>query len=101
MITRDALVDWWFRNRETGEITIGQPPNPPVKIAVAAFGLRALLRPPGLIGTALGAIGTGAVVYWAGDELLRGVNPYRRMTGVTTLAAVATLLARRARARAR
>jgi hypothetical protein len=97
MLTRDAFVDWCFRNRETGEITIGQPPNPPVVIAMVAFGARALLRPPGLVGTVLGAIGTGAVVYWAGDEVLRGVNPWRRTIGVATLGAVATVLAHRAR----
>jgi hypothetical protein len=97
MTTRDAFVDWCFRNRETGEITIGQPPDPPMVIAMVAFGSRALLRPPGLIGTALGAVGTGAVVYWAGDEVLRGVNPWRRMIGAATLVAVATVLVRRAR----
>jgi tetrahydromethanopterin S-methyltransferase subunit D len=95
-MTRDTVVDWWFRNRETGEITIGQPPNPPVKVAMVAFGLRVILRPPGLLGTALGAVGTGAVVYWAGDEVLRGVNPYRRLLGATTLAGVAAVLKRRA-----
>jgi hypothetical protein len=36
-------------------------------------------------------------VYWAGDELLRGVNPYRRLLGATTLAGVAAVLKGRAR----
>ena len=66
---------------------------------MAAFGSRALLRPPDLIGTAHGAIGTGAVVYWAGDELLRGVNPGRRTIGVASLGTVVAFLTRRARAR--
>ncbi len=96
-MTRERLVDWWFRNRETGEITIGQPPNPPVIVCAAAFGTRAILRPPGLIGTGLSVVGTGAAVYWAGDEVLRGVNPYRRLMGAAVLGGIVTLLVRRRR----
>jgi hypothetical protein len=95
--TRERLVDWWFRNRETGEITIGQPPNPPVIVGAVAFGARVILRPPGLIGTALSAVGTAAAVYWAGDEVLRGVNPYRRVMGAAVLGGIAAVLVRRAR----
>jgi hypothetical protein len=102
--TRERLVDWWFRNRETGEITIGQPPNPPAIVCAAAFGARVILRPfhpPGLISTALSAVGTAAAVYWAGDEVLRGVNPYRRVLGATALGGVTAVLLRRRRRRTR
>ena len=84
-MTRQEFVDWCFRNRQTGEITVGQPPNAPVVICVIAFGSRWLFHPPGMIGTALTAIGTGALAFWAGDEVLRGVNPWRRMIGGTVL----------------
>ena len=97
MTTRERLVDWWFRNRETGEITIGQPPNPPAIVCAVAFGARVILRPPGLIGTALGAVGTGAALYWAGDEVLRGVNPYRRVMGAAVLGGIVTVLVRHRR----
>ena len=91
------MVDWWFRNRETGEITIGQAPNPPVIVGAAAFGARLLLRPPGLVGTGLSVVGTGAALYWAGDEVLRGVNPYRRVMGAAVLGGIVVVLLRRGR----
>jgi hypothetical protein len=95
MTTRERLVDWCFRNRETGGITIGQPPNPAAIVSAAAFGARAIFRPSGRIGTGLGAVGTAAAVYWAGDELLRGVNPWRRTMGAAALGGIVTLLVRR------
>jgi hypothetical protein len=94
-MTRQRFVDWCFRNRQTGEITVGQPPNPPVVICVVALGSRWLFHPPGMISTALGVIGTGAGVFWAGDELLRGVNPWRRMIGATVLGGIVIVLVRR------
>ncbi|MEL7210840.1 MAG: hypothetical protein AAGK32_21830, partial [Actinomycetota bacterium] len=33
---RPALVDWLFRDRTTGRITIAQPPNPPLWIFLAS-----------------------------------------------------------------
>jgi hypothetical protein len=36
--------------------------------------------------TALDVIGTGALVVWAGDEVVRGVNPARRILGGVVLA---------------
>ncbi len=93
MMTRQRFVDWCFRNRQTGEITVGQPPNAPVVICVIAFGSRWLFHPPGMLSTALGAIGTGAAVFWAGDELLRGVNPWRRVIGAAVLGGVVIVFA--------
>ena len=49
------MIDWLFRNRQTGEITIAQMPNAPL-------------------------------IVWAGDEVLRGVNPWRRLLGGGVLA---------------
>ena len=42
---------------------------------------------PGGLGTALKIIGRGALLVWAADELVRGVNPFRRMLGAVVLAA--------------
>ena len=96
-MTREAFVDWCFRNRRTGAITIGQPPNPPAIVCAVAFGARAILRPSAQIGTGLGAIGTAAALYWAGDEVLRGVNPWRRAMGATALGGIVAVLVRRRR----
>jgi hypothetical protein len=70
-------------------------PNAPAAICVIAFGSRWLFHPPGAIDTALTVIGTGSLLFWAGDELLRGVNPWRRMLGATVLGGVVTVLVRR------
>jgi hypothetical protein len=72
---------WWFENRETGDITIAQFPNWPLwgigictAVAVLAGTDSGLERIARLARTALW-------LYWGGDELLRGVNPWRRVLG--------------------
>ena len=82
------MANWLFRNRQTGEITIGQAPNAPLIIWFVATLINAIFDPHGAIGTALSIVGTGALIVWAGDELLRGVNPFRRALGAVVLVAV-------------
>ncbi|MEM9465147.1 MAG: hypothetical protein AAGA90_07225 [Actinomycetota bacterium] len=77
-------VRWWFENRETGRITIAQPPNRP--LAVAAGGWLVDLLFGGLIGSLGRWVSIGALAYWSGDEIIRGVNPWRRVLGLTVLA---------------
>ena len=36
--------------------------------------------------TVLDAVGTVAVVWWGGDEVIRGVNPWRRALGAGAVA---------------
>ena len=67
---------WFFENRRTGRITIGQWPNLPLWIFLVATLLR------------LGALATIALVVWAGDEIIRGVNPFRRLLGAAVLLGV-------------
>jgi hypothetical protein len=73
--------DWLFRSRETGEIVIAQWPNLPLWIFLAASIAKRVLDPDGGVGTALTVVVVGALLWWAGDEVLRGVNPFRRMLG--------------------
>ena len=80
------MIDWLFRDRRTGRITIAQAPNVPLIVFLVALGVRWVLRPAGAVGTAVGVIGTVALVVWAGDEVLRGVNPWRRLLGGGVLA---------------
>ncbi|CAN5748615.1 hypothetical protein BH23ACT2_BH23ACT2_00040 [soil metagenome] len=81
------MIDWLFRNRATGRITLAQFPN----WSIALFGVctlvRRLLGPTGAAGTALVVVGTGALIWWAADEIVRGVNPWRRMLGGVVMAA--------------
>ncbi len=80
------MIDWLFRNRHTGEITIAQVPNAPLIVFLVAVVVRLLLHPSGTVGTVVGAVATLALIAWAGDEILRGVNPWRRMLGGGVLA---------------
>jgi predicted neutral ceramidase superfamily lipid hydrolase len=80
------MIDWLFRNRQTGEITIAQMPNAPLIVFLAAAAVRLLFHPSGMLGTVVGAIATLALIGWSGDEIVRGVNPWRRMLGGGVLA---------------
>lgn len=83
---RAAAVDWLFRDRDTGAITIAQPPNLPIWVFIVAWVLGALLDPSGWLGTALDVVRTLALATWAVLELWSGANPFRRMLGAGALA---------------
>jgi hypothetical protein len=81
-----SAIDWLFRNRQNGEITIVQIPNIPLGLFLVASVLRWLFDPSGGLRSALGVLATVGLVWWAIDEVLRGVNPWRRILGGTVLA---------------
>jgi hypothetical protein len=72
-----------FRDRETGAIVVGQFPNVPLIAWLAATLLGAVTS--GAASDVLGVVATVALVVWAGDELVRGVNPFRRVLGAVVL----------------
>jgi hypothetical protein len=72
---------WFFRNRETGEVTIAQAPNLVLWVAIAAGVLLWVWPPPGNPGVALEVVFKGSLFVWAVDEVFRGVNPWRRCLG--------------------
>jgi hypothetical protein len=81
-------ANWTFRNRRTGAITVAQRPNVALALfLVATIGLR-LFHLAGGIGTVGRIVADVAIVLWALDELIRGVNPFRRLLGAVVLAAV-------------
>jgi len=87
------VIDWLFRNRHTGKITIAQLPNVPLGLFLVASVLRWLFDPSGGLRTALGVLATVGLLWWAVDEVARGVNPWRRLLGGAVLAGqVANLL---------
>lgn len=67
---------------------VAQRPNVPLAIFLAATLVRIVVHPHGAVGSALSAVGTVALVWWAVDEVARGVNPFRRMLGAVVLVAV-------------
>ena len=75
------MIDWLFRDRATGKLTIIQVPNIPLVIFFVVLVLRAVLDPSGTLRTVLTVIGTAALFVWAIDEIVRGVNPWRRALG--------------------
>ena len=85
-------VDWMFRDRTTGAITIAQWPNLPLwlfgGLSVAAW----LWRRSEALGSWLSIAADLALTCWALDEVLRGVNPWRRLLGAATLAGLVTLI---------
>jgi hypothetical protein len=83
--TSSPVIDWCFRNRETGEITIGQPPNNYARVVGGLWLARKVWRGKGAVAQLLFVAETGALAMLGADELVRGVNPWRRFIGATTL----------------
>jgi len=75
------FLNWFFRNRETGAVTVVQAPNLVLWIAIAAAFLRWVWLSSGQAGVALTVIIKGGLLLWAADEIVRGVNPWRRCLG--------------------
>lgn len=87
-------VDWTFRDRNTGAIVIGQWPNLPLWLFLGLSAARWLLAPnadggQNDVGMWLRIASGAALAWWAADEILRGVNPWRRLLGVIALAGLA------------
>ncbi len=74
-----AASNWLFRDRKSGRIVIAQFPNLALLVWMVATLLNWFVH--GRTRTLIGVIGTIALVVWAGDEVVRGVNPWRRMLG--------------------
>lgn len=91
-----AWLDWFFRDRRTGQITIAQLPNLPLAIFLGTVVLRWFVSSSTTTSTAVQWIGVAALSWWAADEVLRGVNPWRRLLGlgglVFAVSEVASLL---------
>ena len=77
---------WWFENRETGRITVAQFPNWP--LFAIAFGWVVLFFADdgSLVHDAVRVAVTGLWLFWGADEVIRGVNPFRRVLGALVIA---------------
>ena len=71
-----------FRDRRTGRITIAQFPNVALWSFFVTVVVRWVLSPHGVVRTAVDAVAEAALAAWAVDEVLRGVNPWRRLLGL-------------------
>lgn len=93
LMTR-SFVEWMFRSRETGRIVVAQAPNALLLAWLAAVVARWVLRPDGTWRSAVGLVATIALTAWSLDEILRGVNPWRRLLGTAALAGLIASWAR-------
>jgi len=80
------ILQWLFRNRRTGAMTIAQMPNFVLWVVIIASITRWTWPSPRNLSLACTVVVTGGLIVWAMDEIVRGVNPWRRFLG----AAVAT-----------
>ncbi|MCE4222376.1 hypothetical protein HCU64_01310 [Methylobacterium sp. C25] len=84
------VLNWFFRDRATGAIVIAQWPNLPLWIFAGAAAVTWIMEasawaaPPWLNGS-LQIASMASLTWWAADEVLRGVNPWRRFLGGTVL----------------
>jgi hypothetical protein len=77
-----AAFDWLFRSRQTGRITVVQIPNVALSIFLVTVVLRWVVPTGTWVRTAVNWISVVALGVWALDEVVRGVNPWRRMLGL-------------------
>lgn len=77
---------WWFGSRETGRITIAQFPNWPLFAILAGWVIRTIADESSDLYRYTGGAITLLWLYWGGDELVRGVNPWRRVLGGLVIA---------------
>ena len=76
------MVDWLFRDRRTGRIVVAQVPNLPLWIFLATVVARWVVPEDSGAFTALRVVALASLGWWAVDEVVRGVNPWRRLLGI-------------------
>jgi hypothetical protein len=76
-----GVIDWALRDRGTGRMVVAQWPNTALIVWIAASVELALSGPGGTWRLSLRVVATVALSWWAIDEVLRGVNPWRRLLG--------------------
>ncbi len=92
------MIDWAFKSRVTGRLVIAQFPNLSLSLYLATKALDWILsrdteidvvsRHPTSLMLAVRCLGAILLTWWALDELIRGVNPWRRLLGLLGLASV-------------
>ena len=77
---------WWFESRETGRITLAQFPNWPLFAIGAGWLVRLVVKESSAVYSSAGVAITALWLFWGADELIRGVNPARRLIGALAIA---------------
>jgi hypothetical protein len=92
---RSGSPRWWFTSRTTGRITVVQTPNLALVVFGAAVVAGRLLDGHHQASRVLADVASGAIVFWGLDELVRGVNPWRRVLGALVLSLSVVSIVRR------
>ena len=77
---------WMLESRQTGRLTVAQWPNIPLCIFIVLTVGRHIVHTTGGAGNLIRVLADAALLVWAADELVRGVNPFRRILGVLVIA---------------
>lgn len=77
---------WWFEDRRTGQITVAQLPNWPIYAIAGVWAVGRLTDDGSVLEEITSWAGAGLWCYWGADELVRGVNPWRRALGASAIA---------------
>jgi hypothetical protein len=83
-------LQWAFRSRRTGRLAVVQWPNVPLSVFIVASVAERAVHPSGRIHEVVRVVAVVALLLWALDEVVRGVNPFRRLLGAAV--AVATVV---------
>jgi hypothetical protein len=76
---------WLFLNRLTGRVTVAQWPNSSLTVFIVLSIALRFLPPNGGSEDVLRVVADVALFVWAADELIRGVNPFRRILGLVVI----------------
>jgi len=77
-----AILDWYFRDPRTGKVVVGQRPNLPIILWVVTVVARQLAEDGSDVERLLDWSSLVFLGWWAIDELVRGVDPFRRTLGL-------------------
>jgi hypothetical protein len=77
-----SFIDWFFRDRRTGRVLVAHLPNLPILLWMATVVARQFVERSSDLYLVLEWAGMVTLGWWAVDELVRGVNPWRRTLGV-------------------
>jgi hypothetical protein len=83
-----SALSRFFRNPETGDVVVMQPPNAPLLVWLAASVVRWVFSPDGVLGTAVAVVAAISLVVWSLLEITRGDSPFRRALGAVVLLAM-------------
>lgn len=82
------VIDWLFRDPRSGKLAILHLPNLPILLWLGTLVARLVVEAGTTVHTLLAWAGWITLGWWAVDELVRGLSPFRRLLGLGGCVAV-------------